>query len=290
MDLIKPRSPLAKGGYESYYLKAHSPERDRAVWLRATNLQASDGPAKGQLWTTLFSSDGVQQDRRDGSLQVFENGLGTADGYLRTIGARAEAEGLGWEVNWEPLEDELPYLPPIAYRGSLPKTKPVSLAPRARFSGTVHLGGDELSLDGWEGMVGHNWGSAHAERWIWVHGLFGDGQWLDLVAARVRIAGLLLPWTVAGGAYIGGRSHRFRQFRSKHVTVAGDRIAIDIPSRSMRVDGLLVGSRTAHWDYDHPNGGHSRVRNCSLSRLEVLVERERRVTTDAALELGVPAD
>ncbi|MFP5225430.1 MAG: hypothetical protein ACLGH3_07775 [Actinomycetota bacterium] len=290
MDLSKPRSPLSQGGYESYYLKAHAPERDRAVWLRATNLQAPKGSARGQLWTTLFSPEGVRQDRRDGMLQIFENGLGTEDGFLRTVGARASADGLEWEVTWEPLAEELPYLPPIAYRGALPKTKPVSLAPRARFSGSVTLAGETLDMDGWEGMVGHNWGSSHAERWIWMHGLFGDGEWIDLVAARVRIAGVLLPWAVTGGAYLGGRSHRFRQLSNKHVTVAGDRIAIDVPSRSLRIDGMLIGGRTATWDYEHPSGGHSLVRNCSLSRLEVLAGNQRHLTTAAALELGAPGD
>ena len=61
----------------------------------------------------------------------------------------------------------------------------------------VELGGREpLRVDGWPGMVGHNWGSEHAERWIWLHGVAfdGDDAWLDLALGRVRVAGRLTPW------------------------------------------------------------------------------------------------
>lgn len=36
----------------------------------------------------------------------------------------------------------------------------------------------------------HNWGTEHAERWIWLHctGFEGDGDaWLDVVLARLRV-------------------------------------------------------------------------------------------------------
>ena len=34
-------------------------------------------------------------------------------------------------------------------------------------------------------MVGHNWGAEHAERWIWLHGLTEDGDWLDAAIGKV---------------------------------------------------------------------------------------------------------
>ena len=43
--------------------------------------------------------------------------------------------------------------------------------PAARFDGTIELPGRTLRLDGWRGMVGHNWGGEHAARWIWLHGI-----------------------------------------------------------------------------------------------------------------------
>ena len=28
--------------------------------------------------------------------------------------------------------------------------------------------GREIEVDRWPGMVGHNWGAEHAERWTWI--------------------------------------------------------------------------------------------------------------------------
>ena len=42
-------------------------------------------------------------------------------------------------------------------------------------------------MDGWRGMAGHNWGAQHAERWIWLHGLTADGDWLDAAIGRVKL-------------------------------------------------------------------------------------------------------
>ena len=56
------------------------------------------------------------------------------------------------------------------YRAPLPKTKLLSPCPARRFGGRLGVGERQISLDGWHGMVGHNWGAEHAERWIWLHG------------------------------------------------------------------------------------------------------------------------
>ena len=73
------------------------------------------------------------------------------------------------------------------YRARLPRTKLLSPAPAARFSGSLTVDGRSIDVDGWRGMAGHNWGAQHAERWIWLHGLTEDGDWLD-AANRARQA------------------------------------------------------------------------------------------------------
>ena len=42
--------------------------------------------------------------------------------------------------------------------------------PSATFDRHAAVGDREPRVDGWPGMVGHNWGAEHAERWIWLHG------------------------------------------------------------------------------------------------------------------------
>ena len=79
------------------------------------------------------------------------------------------------------------------YRAPLPRTKSESPLPALRLSGTRDWA---LELDGWPGMLGHNWGSQHAERWIWLHGhAFEDAPdaWLDIVVGRVKVGPLLTP-------------------------------------------------------------------------------------------------
>ena len=88
---------------------------------------------------------------------------------------------------------EMPKL--IEFRDKpLPKTKLESPRPHVLVSGRVTVGGEAIDLDGWPGMVGHNWGAQHAERWIWLHGvLFEDrpDDWLDIALGRIRVGPVL---------------------------------------------------------------------------------------------------
>src|SRR5207247_314265 len=87
-----------------------------------------------------------------------------------------------WDLELTGSEPPLRHLPDWAYGARLPRTKLLSPHPNARFSGRIRAGERELSVDGWRGMVGHNWGAEHAHRAIWLHGLGFDGEpdaWLD---------------------------------------------------------------------------------------------------------------
>ena len=121
--------------------------------------------------------------------------------------ARTAPPGI-WSRDTAPPLRHLPH--PRLYGAPLPRTKLESPAPAARFSGTVEADGRRLELDGWPGMVGHNWGAQHAERWIWLHGIGFDGApdaWLDLAAGRVRIGPATTPWVANGALHVDGRRH-----------------------------------------------------------------------------------
>ena len=57
----------------------------------------------------------------------------------------------------------------VDVRATLPRTKLLSPHPGALFDGTFEIGGERIEIAGWPGMVGHNWGAEHAERWVWIH-------------------------------------------------------------------------------------------------------------------------
>lgn len=57
------------------------------------------------------------------------------------------------------------------------------------------------------GTVGHNWGSEHADCWVWLHAAsFGTAApaWLDLVLARIKVGPARSPWTAMGAFSLGG--------------------------------------------------------------------------------------
>ena len=94
------------------------------------------------------------------------------------------------------------------YGARLPRTKLLSPLPAASFDGLLTVDGRELPVEGWRGMIGHNWGSEHAERWIWLHGITEDGDWLDAAVGRVKLGPLTTPWIANGVLSLAGERHR----------------------------------------------------------------------------------
>ena len=111
------------------------------------------------------------------------------------------------------------------YRAPVPKTKLLSPYPDARFDGVVRAGEREVELDGWRGMVGHNWGTQHAERWIWLHGAGFEGAddvWLDAAIGRIKLGLVTTPWIANGTLYAGRRAPSTRR-PGEGALDAGDR-------------------------------------------------------------------
>ena len=190
-----------RGGYESFYVKAAAPDRSRAVWIRYTIHQRAHEAPRGSMWFTWFDpgAEGPQASKvtvpsapmvtADDELQIGDGVLGP--GFLR---GAAPSEGLdvSWQLTYEGAAEPLWHLPrEWMYTAPLPRTKLLSPVPRARVSGSVRLGDQNVELDAWPAMVGHNWGTQHAERWIWLHGALFDGHgsntWLDVALGRIKV-------------------------------------------------------------------------------------------------------
>jgi len=149
--------------------------------------------------------------------------------------------------------------------------------------------GRRIELRSWPGMVGHNWGSEHAERWIWVHGIGFEGapgSWLDVVLGRVLIAGRLTPWVANGALSLDGRRHRLGGLAARGLEVSENAggCALTLPGEH----GLTVQARVvvppnaaAGWRYSDPRGGAHDVVNCSIAAISISVSLAGRAATSA---------
>ena len=103
---------------------------------------------------------------------------------------------------------------------------PSSRAPCPRPASTERCeldGREPIELRDWPGMVGHNWGAEHAERWIWLHGVgFGEEPeaWLDVAIGRLRVAGRMTPWVANGALSLEGQRHRIGGLGARGLLVA----------------------------------------------------------------------
>lgn len=285
------------GGYESYYARAVDPASGAAVWLRHTVHMSGRGSAPvGSLWLTVFGGEGgvVATKASTPDVSVPADGwIQIAGSILGPRGVRGEGGGARWDLRWSSRERPLQHLPSrLLYAAPLPRTKPVSPLPAVLLHGEVELGGRTLSLDGWPGMVGHNWGREHAERWIWLHGIAFAGAsdtWLDLTAGRVRVAGRLSPWVVAGGLSVAGERTRIGGLRRGGRAVIDESpLALTLSCGGLRLTARSPAPQTVVWRYADPDGSEHHVANCSAAALQ-LDWRGRRFETGygGAYELGM---
>ncbi|TMM17467.1 MAG: hypothetical protein E6F96_08665 [Actinobacteria bacterium] len=319
---IFPRAPVRAGMYESFYLRAVAPDEPLGAWIRHTVHKRPGQRPRGSVWCTLFdasqgpplmhklTTDGLQVPA-GGWIAVTDAGAGGGTPEAREEGAwmaPGRAQGrcgpASWNLSWSSQEPELRHLGrELLYRSPVPRTKLTSPTPRASFSGTIEVEGrNPIEVRNWPGMVGHNWGSEHAERWIWLHAL-GFAQapetWLDVALGRVKLAGVLSPWVANGALSLGGRRHRLGGLGARGVrvqeTVAGCVLRV-AGERGLALEAhVSVPSGTAAgWRYADPDGGGHDVVNCSVAAVELEIrlpgEAAARTLSSAhggAYELGM---
>ncbi len=281
-----PRAAARAGLYEAFFLRACSPHEPLGVWIRHTVHKAPGGRPRGSLWCTVF-------DARRGAPFMHKLGgedLHVPDGGWIAIGddasigpghAHGSCGGASWSLRYSSGEPELRHLTPDwLYRSPLPRTKLTSPAPAARFDGVIELPGrEQIELVGWPGMVGHNWGSEHAERWIWLHGIAFEGApeaWLDVAIGRLRLAGRMTPWVANGALSLDGRRHRIGGLgaRGLRVEESARGCQVRLPGeRGLSIEASAENppEAAAGWRYRDPGGGEHDVINCSVASLALSV-------------------
>jgi hypothetical protein len=182
------------------------------------------------------------------------------------------------------------------YRTPLPRTKLLSPLPAARFDGSLRVDGRSITVDDWRGVIGHNWGAQHAERWIWLHALTDGGEWLDAALAKVKLGRLTTPWVAGGALSLGDERHALGgPGRKLEVHEAPDGCDFVLAGRGLRVRGSVRAPRkdVVGWVYADPAGPEHNTVNCSIADLTLRVERhggapaQLTVEGAAAYELGM---
>ncbi|MGI9019890.1 MAG: hypothetical protein ACR2G3_04190 [Solirubrobacterales bacterium] len=300
------------GHYESFYLKATHPSGGRAVWLRHTVHQRPGDEPNASLWLTLFDANAQGPKAVKATYPISELSapsgayIKVADATLepgRASGAiAAPALDASWELTFADEGEPFFHLPhQRLYRAPLPKTKFLSPYPSAHFDGRLSVGDEEISLEGWPGMIGHNWGAEHADRWVWIQGgeLAGQPQsCFDMAVGRIRIGPWTTPWVGNGVLRLDGAEHRlggFGRVFSLKVEDEPTSCGFEIAGDAIKVRGRVSSEprNFVAWVYADPKGPEHNTLNCSISDLELEVVRgdaepERlEVAGAAAYEIGM---
>jgi hypothetical protein len=305
-----PEIPPEAGHYESFYMRACHPSEPLGVWIRYTAHKRPGAEPKGSLWFTLF--DASAEGPRASKVTLDDLGAGD-DHYIRIGESRFEPAGVrgsartdqldaSWELTFGEGEPAFYHLARNwMYSAKLPRTKLLSPHPKTSFSGRVQAGERSVELDGWPGMVGHNWGAQHAERWIWLHGVAFEGHedaWFDGALGRIKLGPATTPWIGNAGLHVDGHYHRLggpERIRSTKVDEQPERCRFALRGKGIAVRGEVSAERKdiVGWVYADPDGPEHNSLHCSISHLRLEVERDGRppVTLEtrhgAAYELGL---
>lgn len=283
---VFPTASAKAGMYESFYLRAVSPRQPIGVWIRCTVHKRSGEAPRGSVWCTVFDAargapfmHKLTTDRllvpSGGWIEVDQSRLGP--GHAEGVCGPAS-----WSLRFGDAQAQLRHLPhELLYRAPLPRTKLTSPTPSARFEGVMQLADRTLDVDGWHGMIGHNWGSEHAERWIWIHGVDFEGApdaWLDLAIGRIAVGGRPSPWLASGAVSVAGARHRLGGLLARGVRVAErpQRCSLQVPGRrglSLEAHVQAPDGAAAGWRYADPDGGQHDVVNCSIASLRLVLRR-----------------
>lgn len=301
VDVLQPRFPGVAAGrphYESFYVTAAHPTSGDTFWIRCTVRKPPGAEPVGSVWFTHFRPDGPRAAKADGPVSTSATypvavgdlgrvGRDGASGALSVPGLRA-----AWDLAFSGDEEPLAHLPHARmYDAPVPRTKSTSPRPDMTVDGTVTVDGEEIRLEGWRGMLGHNWGTEHAHRWIWLRGAgFAEdpSAWLDVVIGRIRVGPVTVPWIANGAVSVGGRRTRVGGLGKRvAVTTRPDGVRVAVGGLTVEVDAPLA--RTVGWEYADPAGGLHQVRNCSDAGMRVTLDGRTLTTTyGAAYELGTP--
>lgn len=271
---------MSSGGYESWFVSARDPASPRALWIRHTRHRPRHGPESAALWCTRL--DRAAGQRLVVVKQVFSAlPPDAAAGPRRFRGDAAMGQRTArWDLDitggQEPLR---PLRPAALYRAPLPRTKLEAPVPDGLVTGTLEVDGHQVDVSSWRGTVGHNWGTEHADTWVWLHAAdFGAAPdcWLELVLARIRIGRARSPWTAMGALSLGGQRIPLGGLgRRPGVDAQPGRLTASVPAPGARLALSVTtdGEDAVAVSYADPPGGHRGVTHAALAAVDLTLRR-----------------
>jgi hypothetical protein len=307
-----PKIPEKAGHYESFYLKLTQPGGGRAAWIRHTVHKRPGEAATCALWFVLFDAEatgpratkrqfGADELAADAATYIRIADATLTDGRA-TGGLSTDALDASWDLTFSDEHEAFHHLPrDFLYRAPLPKTKFLSPYPDAVFEGQLELDGERIDVEGWRGMIGHNWGAEHAERWVWVQGSGFEGRspedYFDMAVGRIKVGGRTTPWVGNAMLMLDGNGHRlggFGHVPSTEVRESPTGASFELKGKGVKLSGNVSApaKEFVAWIYADPVGPEHNTLNCSISDLELQVELDGgppqtlKVSGAAAYEFG----
>jgi len=307
-----PALPSRAGHYESFYIKACRPGGGQGIWIRHTVHKRPGAEPRASIWFVFFDRDAAgpraakvtvgasELSVPEGAwvrIEGSEIGPGQARGAIQTDALQAS-----WELSFSGKAKPCHYLPADwLYEAPLPRTKFIAPYPDALFEGNLVLNETSIELASWPGMIGHNWGSEHAERWIWLEGTgFGGSPetYFEAGAAQIALGRWRTPWIPSGMLLLDGEPNRLgglNQIRSTAIRESSTACEFTLPGKDILLRGKVSAPHKDYvgWIYADPKGPEHNTINCSVADLELRIERpalppqKLSLAGGAAYELGM---
>ena len=210
-------------------MKLVQPGGGRAAWIRQTVHKRPGEDATCAIWFVLFDADAAgprATKRQFGADQLSAAPTPTSGSRTRALAdgratGRVATDALvaSWDLSFADEHEPFHHLPreTSSTDSKLPKTKFLSPYPDARLQRAARGGrrADRAS-SGWRGMIGHNWGAEHAERWVWIQGSGFEGRspedYFDMAVGRIKVGGTTTPWVGNAMLMLDGEAHRLGGF------------------------------------------------------------------------------
>ncbi len=277
------------GLYESYFMRANSPDNKQAFWMRYTVFNPKGRPleALGELWVIFFEKGkapvGLKKElpiaechfaRDRFAVRVGEAML--EDGSMMG-GVSHNQQSIEWELTFGGGRKPMLMFPEQWYNRGFPKAKSIVSQPMAKFDGTLLVNGTKIVVDSWVGSQNHNWGVKHTDAYAWgqVAGFDDQPDWfLELATARVKIGPFWTPAFTPISLDVGDQQFYFHDIRQA-LKASGRYKFFDWSFCSETRDGRLEGRIWADkqsvvgLNYYNPPGGSKTCLNTKMASCEL---------------------